>query len=434
MSATGPVGFLGLSHLGVVTSTAWASLGEPVVGVDFDRDIVAALTRAELSIHEPGLAELLRAAHPRMTFTTDVTSLGACPLVIVSRDVPTMEDNHGDVSVVERLVDAAAPHLQPRATMVIMSQLPPGFSRAAAERIHRRDPGKALRVFYWVETLVFGRAVDRVLHPERIILGCEDPAAELPEALERRLRLFACPVLRMRLESAELTKAAVNLYLSCGVTFANTLSDICERVGADWSEVVPALRLDARIGPAAYIQASLGISGGNLERDLVMLRDLAEERGIDAPLIQTIVTYNAGRLRWVTDKLESLVFAAVTEPTLAVWGLAYKKGTVSTKNAPAIRLLSSMASRARVRAYDPAVRSPALPEGVTLVASRNDALVGADCVVIMTDWDEFAGSDAEVFRRLMRRPVVIDCVGILEGRRDSMGGVRYVSMGREETA
>ena len=434
MSVTGPVGFLGLSHLGVVTSTAWASLGEPVVGVDFDRNIVAALTRGELPIYEPGLAELLRVARARMRFTTDAASLAACPLVIISRDVPTMEDNHGDVSAVEQLVDAASSHLQPRATMVIMSQLPPGFSRAAAERIHRRDPEKALRMFYWVETLVLGRAVDRVLHPERIILGCEDPAVELPEALERRLRLFGCPVLRMRLESAELTKAAINLYLSCGVTFANTLSDVCERVGADWSEVVPALRLDARIGPAAYIRPSLGISGGNLERDLVMLRDLAEERGIDAPLIQTIVAYNARRLRWVIDKLESLVFAAVAEPTLAVWGLAYKKGTASTKNAPAIRMLSSIASRARVRAYDPAVRSSALPEGVTLVASRNDALVGADCVVIMTDWDEFAGGDAEVFRRLMRRPVVIDCVGILEGRRDSMGGVRYVSMGREETA
>ena len=434
MSATGPVGFLGLSHLGVVTSTAWASLGETVVGVDFDSDMVAALTRAELPFHEPGLVELLRAARSRMTFTTDLASLASCPLVIVSGDVTTTENNRGDVSVVERLVDAAVPHLRSGTTMVIMSQLPPGFTRAIGARIHHRDPHKTLRIFYWVETLVIGRAVDRVLHPERIILGCEDPAVELPEALEQSLHLFGCPVLRMRLESAELTKAAINLYLSCGVTFANTLSDVCERVGADWSEVAPALRLDARIGPAAYINPSLGISGGNLERDLVMLLDLAEERGIDAPLIQTIVTYNARRLRWVTDKLESLVFAAVPEPTLAVWGLAYKKGTASTKNAPAIRMLSSMASRARVRAYDPAVRSPSLPEGVTLVASRNDALVGADCVVIMTDWDEFAGGDAEVFRRLMRRPIVIDCVGILEGRRDGMRGVRYVSMGREEMA
>jgi UDPglucose 6-dehydrogenase len=434
MPSTGPVGFLGLSHLGLVTSIAWASLGEHVIGVDPDRDTVAALARTELPIHEPGLAELVRAAQPRLTFTSDVASLGGCPLVIVSRDVPTMEDNRGDVSVVERLVDTAAPHLRPRTTIVIMSQLPPGFTRAIAERIHRRDPEKALRVFYWVETLVFGRAVDRVLHPERIILGCENPAAALPEVLERRLQLFDCPVLRMRLESAELTKAAINLYLSCGVTFANTLSDVCELIGADWSEVVPALQLDARIGPAAYIRPSLGISGGNLERDLLMLRHLAEERGVDAPLVETIVTYNARRLRWVTDKLESLVFTSVADPTVAMWGLAYKKGTASTKNAPAVRVLSSIGPRAHIRVYDPAVRSPVLPAGAALVSSRDEALVGADCVVIMTDWDEFAGADPEVFRRLMRRPVVIDCVGILEGRRHGMSGVRYVSMGRGETA
>jgi UDPglucose 6-dehydrogenase len=433
VSSTEQVGFLGLSHLGLVTSTVWASLGESVIGVDPDRDVVAALARAELPIHEPGLAELLHSAQPRLTFTTDVTRLVACPLVIVSRDVPTAEDDRGDVSVVERLVDAAAPYLQPRTALVIMSQLPPGFTRAIAERLRLREPEKALRVFYWVETLVFGRAVDRALHPDRIILGCEDPVAAPPAALERGLRLFDCPVLRMRLESAELTKAAINLYLSCGVTFANTLSDVCERIGADWTEVVPALRLDARIGPAAYIRPSLGIAGGNLERDLAMLRHLAAERGVDASLIETIVTYNTRRLRWVTDKLESLVFAVVAKPIVAVWGLAYKKGTASTKNAPAIRVLSSIASRAQVRVYDPAVRSPALPEEITLVRSRDDALAAADCVVIMSDWDEFADVDADVFRRLMRRPIVIDCVGALEGRRDGMRGVRYVSMGRGET-
>lgn len=432
MSSDEPVGFLGLSHLGLVTSTVWASLGESVIGVDPDRDVVAALARAELPIQEPGLAELLHAAQSRLTFTTDVTRLGACPLVIVSRDVPTTEDNRGDVSVVEGLVDAAAPYLQPRTALVIMSQLPPGFTRAIAGRLRRRDPEKQPHVFYWVETLVFGRAVDRALHPERIILGCEDPAAPPPAVLDRRLRLFDCPVLRMRLESAELTKAAINLYLSCGVTFANTLSDVCERIGADWAEVIPALRLDARIGPAAYIRPSLGIAGGNLERDLTMLRDLTVELGVDAPLIETIVTYNARRLRWVTDKLESLIFAVVTEPTVAVWGLAYKKGTTSTKNSPAIRVLSSIGPRAQIRVYDPAVRSSVLPDGVTLVRSRDDALVAADCVVIMTDWDEFADVDAEVFRRLMRRPVVIDCVGALERRRDGMRGVRYVSMGLRE--
>jgi UDPglucose 6-dehydrogenase len=430
MSATGPIGFLGLSHLGIVTSIAWASLGEPVVGVDPDANIEA-LTASNLPIHEPGLDKLLREARSRITFTADMPPLAACPLVIVSRDVPTTEENQSDVSSVLRLVDASLPHLQPDATLVFMSQLPPGSTRAVADRIRRRYAEKNLCVFYWAETLIFGRAVDRVLHPERIVVGCEDPAAVLPDALERRLRLFRCPVLLMRWESAEIAKAATNLYLSCGVTFANTLSDLCEKVGADWTEVIPALRSDARIGPVAYIRPSLGISGGNLERDLVTLQRLANEHGVDAPLIDAIVAHNVRRLQWVLEKLESLVFADVSVPTIAVWGLAYKRGTGSLRNSPAVRVISAIGSRAKVRVYDPVVKSPIVAESATVVSSGAEALEGADCLLLLTDWDEFAHVDAAVLHRTMRRPVLIDCVGALEGRRGELDGIRYVSMGRE---
>ncbi|HLW59026.1 MAG TPA: nucleotide sugar dehydrogenase [bacterium] len=430
MPPTAPIGFLGLSHLGLVTSIAWASRGDDVIGVDRDNSIIAALTRSQIPVHEPGLAELLRSARPRMTFNTDVATLAACPLVVLSQDVPTTEDNRGDVSAIRKLVEEAIPHLEPLTTLVLMSQLPPGFTRSLVERIGRNHPDKHLAVFYWVETLVFGQAVDRVLHPERIMLGCEAPDCLLPDVLKRELELFGCPVQRMRYESAELTKAAINLYLACGVTFANTLSDLCERVGADWSEVIPALRLDARIGPAAYIHPGLGISGGNLERDLVMLRTLAEEYGTDTSLIEAIVACNARRLRWVLDKLESLVFAYVPVPTIAVWGLAYKKGTHSLKNSPALSVISSLRSRATIRAYDPVVQSPVLAEGTTVASSRDEALAHADCLLIMTGWDEFETVDAATLMRAMRNPVVIDCVGALEKRREEFKGIRYVSMGR----
>lgn len=428
------IGFLGLSHLGLVSSVGWASRGNPVLGVDPDREIVDALAQGRLPVYEPGLGELLTASRTSLTFTTDVAALAECALVILSRDVPTGADNSSDLSAVERLVEAAIPHLRPQATFVIMSQVPPGFTRSVAARVGQARPGSGLRVYYWAETLVMGRALDRYLHPERIIVGCENPRAPLPDVLARVLQVFRCPVFPMRFESAELTKTAINLYLSGAVTYANTLADLCEKIGADWSEVVPALRSDARIGPAAYLRPSLGVSGGNLERDLVTLSRLAHDARVDASFIDTIIAYNARRTGWILEKLEALVFAEVPTPTIAVWGLAYKKGTLSVKNSPALRVMSSLEGRATLRVYDPLVRPPESRGEATVVPTRDDALQGADCLLIMTDAEEFASADPVTLRRRMRRPLVIDCAGVLEVQRHRLDGIRYVSMGRGEQA
>jgi UDPglucose 6-dehydrogenase len=435
MAHTGQhTGFLGLSHLGLVASVGWASFGESVVGVDPDREIVDLLTRSRLPILEPGLEGLLNTHHTALTWSTDPSLLAACPLVFVSRDVPTNDDNTSDLSVVERLVETVIPHLGPDATLVIMSQVPPGFTRSMAARVRRQRPDAVHRVYYWVETLVLGRALERFLRPERIILGCEDPDAALPVALDTGLRRFTCPILPMRYESAELTKTAINLYLASSVTYANTLADLCERIGADWSEVSPALRLDARIGQAAYLSPSLGIGGGNLERDLITIWRQADHVGIDGTFVKTIIDYNTRRSGWVLRKLQELVFTEVTTPVIAVWGLAYKKNTRSLKNSSSIRVLTDLQGRAQLRAYDPVVHPSSADLGLPLACNRDEVLEGADCLLIMTDWDEFASVDGAKLQRAMRRPIVIDCVGALHRCRHELNGVRYVAMGLGDAA
>ena len=166
------------------------------------------------------------------------------------------------------MVDGAA---RPDAVVVILSQVPPGFTRA------RQRAGRALH--YQVETLIFGRAIERALYPERFIVGCADPTAPLPPAYRQFLDAFGCPILPMRYESAELAKISINMCLVASVSVANTLAELCEQIGADWSEIVPALRLDRRIGPHAYLTPGLGIAGGNLERDLATVCALADRAG-----------------------------------------------------------------------------------------------------------------------------------------------------------
>jgi UDPglucose 6-dehydrogenase len=424
--------FLGASHLGLVSGVGWASLGHRVVVLDLDAALITRLQRRDLPVYEPGLAELLERQGGDVAFTTDFRRLAEADLVVVARDVPTDAVNDSDLSSVAALIDGALPHLADGVAVAVMSQVSPGFTRALDARIRSERPGLDVRTYTWVETLILGQAVARFLEPECIILGCAEPAAPLARALEDGLRKFGCAVLPMRWESAELTKRAINLYLATTVTYANTLADLCEALGADWGEMVPALRLDRRIGPGAYLRPSLGIAGGNIERDLVSLGGMARAAGRDGAFIESISAYNGRRFTWLLRQVDRAL-AGVAAPTIAVWGLTYKKDTRSTKNSMGLRAVEALAPRASVRAWDPVLGAADVDMAATLAPSGEAALARADCLLITADWDEFAAVDATAFRA-MRRPLVIDCVGVLEARRHELDGVEYVSMGRAPMA
>jgi UDPglucose 6-dehydrogenase len=418
--------FLGLSHLGINYAAAWSSFGQPTIGLDLDPTVVERLQAKDLPVHEPGLSELLERSGACLSYSTDFSRLRECDLAVVARDVPTDDNNSSNLDPVRDLIEAARPHLKPGATLAVMSQVTPGFTRTLAERLR----GQNVHVYYWVETLVFGDAVRRALHPERIIIGCSEPRDPLPPVLADGLARFGCPVLPMVYESAELAKTAINLYLAGSVTYANTLSDLCESLGARWDEMVPALRLDARIGPAAYLRPGLGIAGGNLERDLATLSGLCADNGVDATYVDALVHYNDRRLDWVHRQLQARVLTAGEAPELAVWGLTYKKNTRSTKNSPSLRVIAALASRARIRAWDPAIEPGELQIGAEVVTDAYAATQNADCLLVMADWDQFADVDTARLRSSMRRPLVIDCTGVLERRRPELDGIEYVGMGR----
>jgi UDPglucose 6-dehydrogenase len=423
------IGVVGLSHLGVITSTGLASLGYQILGVDPDPETVHRLQQGDCLFPEPALPELLAAHRARLALTTDFTTIAACDVVIFGQDTLITDANEMDLSRIRSLIDQMIPHLRENVTVLFMSQVPVGFTRDLSRQIRDRRKPVTFHLHYWVDVLVVGDAVSRFLKPGRIIIGHEHTGEPLVEPVSRMLQSFQCPILEMSYESAEITKSAVNVYLATTVTFANALSDLCEAVGADMTQIIPALRLDRRIGPLAYIKPGLGFSGGHLERDLVALSRLAHSHGVDTSVLDLIQAESTGRYRWLAQNIESAIFAGHPSPTIALWGLSYKKNTDSTHGAPSLKVIRDCASRARLVAYDPIVRLPS-DLGVTTAGDRYAALEGADGLVILSDWDEFKTLDAGRLKQAMATPVIIDPLGVLAEIDFTAEDVSYIPMGR----
>lgn len=423
------IGYAGLSHLGIVSAIATAAKGFDVVAHDSRPELIADLRAGKLHVHEPGLAELLQASTSRMTFTASVSDLSRCSVVVLSIDIPTDTDDHSDLSALDRLAEGVVAELGTGTALVILSQVRPGYTRALARRLQVTLARKQVQLYYQVETLIFGRAIERALQPERIMVGCADPARPLPPAYEQLLRPFSCPILPMRYESAELAKISINIFLAASVTATNMLAEICENVSADWFEIVPALKLDRRIGPYAYLAPGLGLGGGNLERDLATVKSLAAECGTDDRLIDAFRGNSVYRRDWVLRTLHSHLPAAERSPVVAVWGLAYKPETHSIKNSPALAFIASLPGLI-VRGYDPQVKLAGIP-GIDFLPCDDplQACAGADALVVMTPWDEFRSVDPTAMSGQLRGRLVIDPFGCLDGRRVEQIGLTYLKLG-----
>jgi len=303
----------------------------------------------------------------------------------------------------------------------VLCQVPPGFTRGL--------PLPSERLFYQVETLVFGRAVERATRPERYIVGCADPAKALPDALATLLGAFGCPILPMRYESAELAKIAINCCLVASLTIANTLAELSERIGADWSEIMPALKLDARIGQGAYLAPGLGIAGGNLERDLATVTRLAETHGTEAGLIAAFQRNSRYRRDWPLRQLQQRVLAHHAEPVIAVLGVTYKENTRSIKNSPAVALIRALAT-CRLSVFDPAVQAaPEWHPRMTVYDSALAACAGADALAIMTPWPKFRELRPKDIAERLRGRVVVDPFSMLDRSAAAAAGLNHVVLG-----
>jgi len=414
------VGFVGMSHLGLNSAVAAAEHGSTVMCFDTDSDLIAGLKRGIMPVAEPRLDEMVKKNLSRLQFTDDAVALERCDVVYVAQDVATDDQGRSDLAALDALLDLAFDHAGEAATIVVLSQVPPGYTRA------RQRPERTL--IYQVETLIFGRAVERALRPERYIIGLADPSAPLPPAYEEFLRAHGDPpLLLMRYESAELAKISINCCLVASISVANTLAELCETIGADWSEIAPALKLDRRIGEYAYLVPGLGIAGGNLERDLVTVQRFAAQQGTDAGIVDAWIANSKHRKNWSYQTVKAEVLDRNPKARIAVLGLAYKEHTHSIKNSPAIACLNQLKDH-DVAVHDPWVKGDVAPFAVDC-ATAIECAKGADVLLVLTPWPEFKSVDPTELANTMKGRLIIDPYRCISEARALSAGFDYISLG-----
>ena len=414
------IGFAGLTHLGLNSAVASAAKGFTVVGYHNDTELVALLNSGKPHVLEPQLPELMAKHQKNLSFSAELSCLASCDIVYIAVDVPTDDNGKSNLRPIEEMIDHAVTVMRKEGLLVILCQVSPGFTRTLK--------WPADQLYYQVETLIFGRAIERALYPERFILGCEDPNQPLSSDLLKYLESFECPILPMRYESAELAKISINMCLVASVSTANTLAEICEHIGADWSEIVPALRLDKRIGQHAYLKPGLGIAGGNLERDLATVLSYAEKHQTDGGVVSAWVNNSKYRKNWPWEILNELVLTKIKQPKIAILGLTYKENTHSIKNSPSIALLNKIQGHS-ISAFDPAAEMDAVGKDIMREKSAIDATEQADVLLVMTPWPEFHNLTAVNLIKSMNGRVVIDPYQVLDGIELVKNGFTYASLG-----
>jgi UDPglucose 6-dehydrogenase len=420
------IGVVGVGWVGLVTAACFAELGHRVVARDIVAEKVEALSRGETTIHEPGLAELVRRNAERLTFTTEMGELlDAARILFVCVDTPPTRSGDADLSRVRSVVSELrgdSEHL-----LVMKSTVPAGTGAA----IRRDMPG--LPYVSCPEFLKEGSAVEDFLRPDRVVIGADRGDQAAGDAVAAIYQPLGGEIVRTDVASAEMIKLASNAFLATKISFVNEIANVCEEVGADVTEVARGMGLDQRIG-SSFLRAGIGYGGSCFPKDLKALKMLAGNTGYHFQLLNAVIEVNELQKRRVVGKLLSHLGGSLVGRKVALLGLAFKPQTDDMREASSLVLAARLQGEgAEVVAYDPVAADVArdLLDGVELRDSALEALDGADAAVLVTEWPEFRELDWREAAGRMARPLVVDGRNFLDPDAMAGAGFEYEGIGRQ---
>jgi UDPglucose 6-dehydrogenase len=423
-----PVAVIGTGYVGLVSAVGFAELGNDVWCVDIDQGKIDRLVAGEVPIYEPGLAESVAANRSRLHFTSDLApALGASRLLFVAVGTPPTYSGDADLSAVHAVV-GAIPASEDRA-IVMKSTVPVGTG--ASIRRELRAAGK--QGFAYVscpEFLKEGDALADFRHPDRVVIG--DTGGWAGDAVAGLYAPLGAPVVRTDIASAEMIKLAANAFLATKISFINEIANVCEETGADVLEVARGMGLDQRIGQH-FLRPGIGFGGSCFPKDVSALKQLAGNSGYHFQLLTAVIEVNELQKRRVIAKLQKHLGGSLVGKTVALLGLAFKAQTDDMREASSLVLAARLqADGAFVQAYDPVAEQAAsvMMPGVTMMSSALEAVSGADAIVLVTEWAEFAELDWTEIARVTDGRVVIDGRNFINPSTVRAAGFTYEGIGR----
>jgi UDPglucose 6-dehydrogenase len=428
---------IGTGYVGLVSGACFADFGHRVTCIDKDSRKIEQLQRGEIPIFEIGLAELVdtNVRQGRLEFSTHpAAALCEADAVFIAVGTPSRRgDGYADLSYVYAAVREIAPMLSGSTVVVTKSTVPVGTGDEIEAILRDMRPRDDFAVASNPEFLREGAAIHDFKHPDRIVIGTDNPRARhVLEELYRPLYLNKAPILYTSRRTAELIKYTANAFLATKITFINEIADLCEKVGADVQEVARGIGLDNRIG-SKFLHAGPGYGGSCFPKDASALIKTAHDHGSSVRIVETVVGVNEQRKRAMARKVTAALEAPVRGKKVAVLGLTFKPNTDDMREAPSIALITALLDAGvTVRAYDPAGMEQAkivLPD-IDYCDGPYSAAEGAHALAIVTEWEQFRALDLNRLKKIMASPIVIDLRNIYPPEELAKAGFIYDSIGR----
>lgn len=435
------IAMIGAGYVGLVSGACLADFGHRVTCFDVDEQKIASLRRAEIPIYEPGLDRVVaeNVTAGRLFFTHHLAEAVAdADVVFIAVGTPSRRgDGFADLTFVYAAARMIAPSLSGFTVVATKSTVPIGTGDEVDRILREENPGADVAVASNPEFLREGSAIEDFKRPDRIVIGAEDDRArDLLAEVYRPLYLNDAPLVFTTRRTAELIKYAANAFLAMKITFINEIADLCERTGANVQEVARGIGLDGRIGPK-FLNAGPGFGGSCFPKDTLAFAKIGQDFEAPLRLVETTIAVNDQRKRAMARKVVAACGGDVRGKRIAILGLTFKPNTDDMRESPSIAIVQALIDAgAEVVGYDPAgieaARSVLPP--IDYADTAYKAAEEADCLVIVTEWNEFRSLDLEELSRLMRSLVFVDLRNIYRRHEVERFGFSYFSVGRPNGA
>ena len=428
---------IGTGYVGLTAGTCLADMGNEVICVDNNLEKLQKLENGIIPIFEPGLEELIKVnvSEERLKFSSDLdAAVKASQVCFIAVGTPQDDDGSCDLSVVFQVAKSIAKAMNGYKVIVDKSTVPVGTAEKVTEII-KKNTFCDFDVVSNPEFLKQGMAVDDFLDPDRVIIGSDSKkATEIMQEIYSPFLKTANRVILMDVKSAEMTKYTANAFLATKISFINEIANLCEKVGADAEMVRVGITTDSRIG-TQFLFPGIGFGGSCFGKDVNALIAFTEEHNCKNEILKAVNATNQNQRIHFLEKITKRLGENLEGKTIAVWGLAFKPKTNDMRDAPSITIINGLLAKgAKVQAYDPKAMDTAkdiFGDKITYAKSSYAALENADCLLLLTEWNEFRRPDMEKVKSLMKQPLIIDGRNQYNGRRLREQGVEYICIGRK---